>query len=275
MVEDDDLESYYVVTGLTPGADYIITVSDISPVSIPDYEAVVGTVTAVNDTLDPLYSAGYTEDEAPMIIQGFAGNDGDIASIIFKTVSDWAYFAVVDGSEFEDLGTFTYNIDVALFSPGANTRIIETIPCNAGNAVDTFLTVYDENEIVICGAFDKTPDDAYSRVIVPTLPNPFYIRISAQEEDDRVVSGYGATGDYALNIMSGTTEGYLGVLPNTISTDTDERAYEENPGYLNNYMYWPTINVGTLLDPDPYVRIINEDGDVTPEGSDIDMFKSW
>ena len=133
----------------------------------------------------------------------------------------------------------------------------------------------DENEIVICGAFDKTPDDAYSRVIVPTLPNPFYIRISAQEEDDRVVSGYGATGDYALNIMSGTTEGYLGVLPNTISTDTDERAYEENPGYLNNYMYWPTINVGTLLDPDPYVRIINEDGDVTPEGSDIDMFKSW
>jgi hypothetical protein len=273
-VQSVNLESYYVVTGLSPGFHYAIDITGISldEGSLPDYEVFVGTATAETTTLDALYADGYAEDPDPFVIQGFASNDGDSTSLIFTAVTDWQYFIVVDGTADESLGNFTFDYDVSTATIDSSVRLIETIPCNSGTDVDTTFNVFDENENIVCGSYDKTADNAYSRVIVPSLPSTFYVQVLAQEEDDRVIPGYAATGDYALYIEAGTTP-FIGALPSTVDPDPDEIDYESLPNYGTgpNYTQWPTIGIGSA-----YVRKIDEEGDfVEQDDFDIDMFKSW
>ena len=273
--------SFYVVTGLNTSTEYSITISDITT-GIDDFQVSLGLLTTEAAALSALYSDGYAENPGPLFFQGFVANDGLSTSIIFESSGDRQYFIVSDASADGDLGEFTF--DIAITEYTGNKQILQTLACDGGTGTDTFFYVYNEDEEVICGAFDDAPDNGYSRVLLPSgvLPGMFWVRVAAQEYNDygfpAVVNqaDFGLTGDFAMyyNESAGSgVIGYSGVPLPLSGADTYELTNEHNQHYNNNWANYPTLVSGTPLSRkiSPLEDIVVTDGYLWDE----DMFKSF
>jgi hypothetical protein len=279
--------SYYVVTGLNTSTEYAITISNIAS-GIDDFQVALGLLSPAYDDFVALDTDGYVEDAASFYYQGFITNSGATStSILFLSNGDRQYFTVSDASADGDLGEFTFDLEINGYS--GNKEILQTMACSGGTDIDTYFYVYNEDEEVICGAFDNCdwngPENGFSKVLLPGgfLPGMFWVLVAAQEYNDYgfpvVVdpTAFAMTGDYAIyydDEAGGGIIGYSGTLPSALSgDDLDERTNEHNQHYADNWAHYPTLAPET-----PIVRKISPLADITVTDGyewDVDMFKSF